>query len=195
MQNLVDFLLKHYATLSLICPTILGVIYFFRKWFTNGIKGIKLSNSFHEHFGDFPAKKIKELHNTISRSSNTLELRQSISEKYIGIGIYICEAESGRCLWTNELLNELFEMDSADMKGYGWASHICDGESANILDIWREAVKNNNPYYATYKIKGQISGQIKEVTTHAIAVLDENGQIMCYVGYIYELKKWGPAHE
>lgn len=188
MQNLVDFLLKHYATLSVICPTILGIIYFFRKWFTNGIKSIKLSNSFHELFGDFPAKKIKELHNTISRSSNTLELRQSISEKHIGIGIYICEAETGRCLWSNELLNELFEMDSSAMKGYGWASPIYGSDSADILDIWREAVKNNNPYYATYKIQGRISGKIKEVTTHAIAVLDENGQIMCYVGYLYEIK-------
>lgn len=188
MQNLVDFFLKHYATISIICPTILGVIYFFRKWLTNGIKGIKLSNSFHEHFGDFPAKKIKELHNTISRSSNTLELRQSISEKHIGIGIFICEAESGKFLWTNELLNELFEMDSVEMKGYGWAGVICEEDSAKILDIWRTAVKNNNPYYATYKIMGRITNRVKEVTTHAIAVLDENEQIMCYVGYLYEIK-------
>lgn len=79
-------------------------------------------------------------------------------------------------------------MDSSDMKGYGWASPIYGSDSADILDIWREAVKNNNPYYATYKIQGRISGKIKEVTTHAIAVLDENGQIMCYVGYLYEIK-------
>lgn len=188
MQNLADFLLKHYTTISLMFPTILGIIYFFRKWLNNGIKSIKLSNSFHDLFGDFPAQKIKELHNTISRSSNTLELRQSISEKHIGIGIYICEAESGRCLWTNEFLNDLFEMDSSAMKGYGWAGPICNGDSADILDVWREAVKNNNPYYATYKIKGRITGRIKEVTTHAIAVLDINGQIMCYVGYLYEVK-------
>lgn len=188
MQNLVDFFLKHYATISLICPTVLGVIYFFRRWFTNGIKSIKLSNSFHELFGDFPAKKIKELHNTISRSSNTLELRQSISEKHIGIGVYICEAETGRCLWSNDLLNELFEMDSSDIKGFGWAGAIVESDSIRILDIWRAAVKHSNPYYATYKIKGRISGRTKEVTTHAIAVTDESGQIMCYVGYLYEVK-------
>lgn len=188
MQETIKFLITNYGTLALISSTILGVIFFLRKWITNGIKSIKLSDSFHEHFGDFPAQKIKELHNTIARSSDTLELRQSISEKHIGIGIYICEAETGRCLWSNEYLNELFEMDSVDMKGYGWAAPICNEDSSRILDVWRAAVKNNNPYYATYKVKGKISGRIKEVTTHAIAVTDDNKQILCYVGYLYEVK-------
>jgi hypothetical protein len=79
-------------------------------------------------------------------------------------------------------------MDSADMKGYGWGGAICEEDSAKILDIWRTAVKNNNPYYATYKIRGRITDRVKKVTTHAIAVLDENEQIMCYVGYLYEIK-------
>lgn len=79
-------------------------------------------------------------------------------------------------------------MDSVEMKGYGWAGVICEEDSAKILDIWRTAVKNNNPYYATYKIMGRITNRVKEVTTHAIAVLDENEQIMCYVGYLYEIK-------
>jgi len=188
MQDIIKFLITNYGTITIIFSSLLGVIYFLRKWITNGIKSIKLSDSFHEHFGDFPAKKIKELHNAIARSSDTLELRQSISEKHIGIGIYICEAETGRCLWSNELLNELFEIDSVDMKGFGWASPIYESDSSVILDIWRAAVKDNNPYYATYKIKGKISGRIKEVTTHAIAVTDDNGQIMCYVGYLYEVK-------
>lgn len=188
ISEILKFCISNYATITVIGSTILGALYFLRRWITNGIKSIKLSNSFHEHFGDFPAKKIKELHNTISRCSNTLELRQSISEKHIGIGIYICEAETGRCLWSNQLLNELFEMDSVDMKGFGWAGSIIGEDSARILDIWRTAVKDNNPYYATYKIKGIITGLVKEVTTHAIAVMDESGQIMCYVGYLYEVK-------
>lgn len=188
MKDIINFLISNYGTITIICSTLLGAIYFLRKWITNGIKSIKLSDSFHEHFGDFPAEKIKELHNAIARSSDTLELRQSISEKHIGIGIYICEAETGRCLWSNECLNELFEIDSADMKGYGWAAPICSEDSSRVLDVWRAAVRNNDPYYATYKIKGKISGRTKEITTHAIAVTDDKEQIMCYVGYIYEVK-------
>lgn len=188
ITDIVKFCISNYPTITVIGSTILAALYFLRKWITNGIKSVKLSNSFHEHFGDFPASKIKELHNTITRCSNTLELRQSISEKHIGIGIYICEAETGRCLWSNDLLNELYEMDSSDIKGFGWAGTIVESDSIRILDIWRAAVKHNNPYYATYKIKGRISGRTKEVTTHAIAVTDESGQIMCYVGYIYEVK-------
>ena len=189
MQDLIKFFISNYGTITIIASSVAGSIYFLRKWITNGIKSVRLSDSFHEHFGDFPAKKIKELHNAIARSSDTLELRQSISEKHIGIGIYICEAETGLCLWSNQLMNELFELDSLDMKGFGWAAAIYDFDSAKVLDIWREAVKNNNPYYSTYKIKGKITGRIKEVTTHAIAVMDDNEQIMCYVGYLYEIKE------
>ena len=188
MQEIIDLFLKHYATISVIASTLVGVIFFLRKWITDGIKSIKLGVSFHEHFGDFPAKKIKELYNTISRSSNTLELRQSISESHIKIGIYICEAETGRCLWTNQYLNELFEMDSENMKGYGWGGAIHPNDSARILDVWREAVTNNNPYYASYKIQGRITGKTKEITTHAIALMDDLDQKICYVGYLYEVK-------
>lgn len=188
MQEIIELFLEHYAIISVIISTTIGIVFFLRKWITDGIKSIKLSVSFHEHFGDFPAKKIKELHNAISRSSNTLELRQSIAESHIKIGIYICEAETGRCLWTNQYLNELFEMDSEDVKGYGWAGAIYHDDSAHILDVWREAVKENNPYYASYKIKGKITERIKEVTTHAIVLMDEDNQKICYVGYIYEVK-------
>lgn len=187
MQEIIDLFLKHYATISIIASTIIGAIFFLRKCISDGIKSVKLSISFHEHFGDFPAKKIKELHNAISRSSNTLELRQSISESHIKIGIYICEAETGRCLWTNQHINELFEMDSEDMKGYGWAGAIHPDDSARVLDIWRTAVLENNPYYASYNIKGRITNRIKEITTHAIALLDEHDQKICYVGYLYEV--------
>lgn len=188
MQEIINFFVNHYAAISIIAPSLLGVVFFLRKWITNGIKSIKLSISFHECFGDFPAKKIKELYNAISRSHNTLELRQSISESHIKIGIYICEAETGRCVWTNQYLNELFEIDSEDMKGYGWAAAIDNHDSADVLDIWREAVVKNNPYYASYKIKGKITGIVKEVTTHAIACVDDDNQKICYVGYLYEIK-------
>jgi len=188
LKELVTFFILNYATITIIGSTILGALYFLRKWIINGIKSIELSNSFHEHFGTFPAKKIKDLHNTISRSSNTLELRQSISEKHMQIGIYICEAETGRCVWTNDFLNELFEMDSTHMKDYGWAAAIHESDSAKILDIWREAVTENNPYYAEYKIKGRLTNRVKHISTHAIAVTDENHQKLCYVGYMYEIK-------
>ena len=179
LTDVLDILLKHYTTITIIGSTFLGALYFLRKWIKNGIKSIKLSNSFHEHFGSFPAKKIKDLHTAITRSSNTLELRQSISEKHMQIGVYICEAETGRCVWTNDFLNELFEMDSTHMKDYGWAAAVHESDSARVLDIWREAVTENNPYYAEYKIKGRLTNRIKSVSTHAIAVTDENKQKIC----------------
>lgn len=187
MQEIIELFLKHYATISVISSTLIGSIYFLRKWISNGIKSIKLSISFYEYFGDFPAKKIKEVHDAIVRSCNTLDLRQQIADTHIKIGVYICEVETGKCTWTNYFLNQLFEMDSIDMKGYGWGSAILNDDRINTLDIWRAAVKNRDPYYATYKIKGKISGKIKEVTTHAIAALDDDGQIICYVGYLYEI--------
>ena len=79
-------------------------------------------------------------------------------------------------------------MDSEDMKGYGWGGAIDPSDSARILNIWRDAVINNNPYYASYKIKGRITGLIKEVTTHAIVLIDDENQKICYVGYLYEVK-------
>ena len=74
------------------------------------------------------------------------------------------------------------------MKGYGWGGAIDPADSARVLNVWREAVTNNNPYYASYKIQGRITGKIKEITTHAIALMDELDQKICYVGYIYEVK-------
>jgi len=187
MEEIIKFLISNYGTITIITSSLLGAVYFLRKWVKNGIKSIKLSNSFHERFGDFPAEKIKEIHDTIVRSCNTLDLRQQITAAHIKIGVYICEAETGRCTWTNQFLNQLFEMDSVDMKGYGWGAVIVEEDRIRILDVWRSAVKNNDPYYVTYKIKGHITKTTKEVTTHAIAAIDEDGQVICYVGYLYEI--------
>lgn len=184
MSDIFKWMVNNYAGILSFLTFILGVILFFKKWVVNGIRAINIGNSFWGHFGEKPADKIKEIHDSIRKSHNTLEIRQSISEKYLQIGIFMCEPETGKCLWTNDCLNEIFGLDSAAMRDFGWLTSIAQEDRDDVHKAWTYAVKNKIPYDYEYTVINQRTKVGRKVTSHAVSVLNDLNEIVCYVGFI-----------
>lgn len=184
MGDILHWAFINYATIISFITFLFGVVVFCRKWIINAIRSIKLSNGFHLIFGDSPVHKIKEIHDSIIKSHNTLEIRQSISEKYLQIGIFMCEPETGKCLWSNDHLNEFFGLDSSEMRGFGWLNAVDPNDRDRVHEIWMYAVKNSTPYSCKYTVINNRDGSLHCVDAYAIAVMDDADKIVCYVGYL-----------
>lgn len=182
-MEIVDFFLRNYGSISLIAATVFGVIIKFRRFIKNAIKSFILGDSFYNIYGENPAQAIKQVHEAIQNAHNTLEIRQSIAEKYLKIGVYICST-SGKCLWANEYLCEIFGLDSTEMKDFGWLSSIDTNDRKRVYENWIYAIHNKLSYSDDYNITNSRTMIKYNISTEAVAVVDDKNEIQCYVGYI-----------
>ena len=192
MISFVDlkFWIDNYGTISILLGAFIGVATKGRRFIKNAARSIMLGNSFHATFGDNPAETIKALNEAVQNAHDVLEIRQQISERYLKIGIYICET-NGKCVWSNDRLRELFGLDSEEMKGAGWLLAIHTDDRKRVHESWMYAITENISYSERYTICNQRSKVGYFVATNAVAVIDDNGVIKCYVGYLIELDGQG----
>lgn len=179
---------ENYGSIIAFSGTGLSIFLFFRRWIFNAIRSINIGIKFHNVFGDKPVEKIKETHDKLSHEANKLSIRLDIHEKYLSIGLFICEPKEGRCIWTNDYLNSLFGLDSSDMHGYEWMSAIRQEDKEKVYNHWKFSIDHNTPYECEYSIINQRSKELKRVIATAVAAVDESGETVCYVGYITECK-------
>lgn len=179
----VKFWVENYGTISLLIGIILGLVTKGRRLIIYAVRSINLGHRFHNTFGDTPAETIKDLYDSIQCSYDTMEVRQRIAEKFIKLGIYICSPE-GKCIWSNECLNEIFGLDSEDMKGNGWLKAVAEKDRVRVNEHWIYCVRNKISYECDYCIHNHRNDTYTNVTTNAIAVLDDRDEIQCYVGYL-----------
>lgn len=188
MEDILKWGAENYGTILSAGTMFFGIVVFCRKWITNAIRGINLSVRVHDIFGDSPAEKLKAVHDAITKSCSIFEIRQSIIENHLQMGIYFCDSETGHCFWTNEYLNELFGLDSQAMKDFGWMRSIHEDDRDRVHRVWIDALKDRTPYLCRYRLVSHRSGIEKKVETYAIAVMDDNKKILFYVGYVCEQK-------
>lgn len=178
-----NWLIGNYGTISIAIVTIIGLLAKTRRYINHAIRSIILGVRFHDVFGDNPAGSIKALHDAIQSSHDTLEVRVKIAERVLKIGIYICGLD-GKCIWTNEHLNEMFGLDSTEMAGLGWLQAIIPEDRKRVHEEWMYSVKEGLEYNCRYTIYNKRSGKYTKVFTSAIAVLNDSDQKQCYVGYL-----------
>jgi PAS domain-containing protein len=51
-----------------------------------------------------------------------------------------------RCVWVNDALTRLLQVDSSDVRGRGWHTVIKDSELSRVLQKWDEAYQHQSPY-------------------------------------------------
>jgi len=183
MKDLVDLISSNYGFISIVLATLFGAAVKFRRHMKNAIRSTMLSNRFHDIFGPTPADAVKILHDTIQTSVGLLEVRQQIAEKYLKIGIYICDLD-GKCTWTNDYLNSMFGLDSNEMRGYGWLQAVHPADRQRTNNEWQYAIKNNIAYNCEYTICNKKDCIAIKVLAEAVAVLNDQDEIQCYVGYL-----------
>ena len=85
---------------------------------------IKHAREMEASFGASPAKEVKKLIDALRQSHSEMDVRHSILCRRLNIGIWMCEAHSGRCIYANPTLCEMFGMSREDMLGFGWLSAV-----------------------------------------------------------------------
>jgi len=182
-MELLNWVVSNYGTISLVVVFIFGLIVKIRSYIKHAINAIIIGHHFGRVFGQTPAETIKEIHETIQTAHDILQIRQQISERYLKIGVYMCDLE-GRCVWTNDYINEMFGLDSTDMRGFGWLTGIHTSDRKRVFDEWIHAVKNNMGYsyeYTICNVRDEVSLLVK---TTAVCVIDDNNEKKCYIGYL-----------
>jgi PAS domain S-box-containing protein len=182
--------IENYGAASLAITTLIGLILKFRKCLKDVIRTIILSNNFHAIFGDTPAGSIKILHETIQKSNDILEVRMRISERYLKIGLYVCDLQ-GKAVWLNDVICEMFGLDSRCMLGFGWLEAIHPKDRERVNEEWLYAIHHEIAYNSSYTICNHRTNTSMNVKTTAIAVMDDHDHIVCYVGYL-EVKSMKP---
>lgn len=183
MLNVLNWIIANYGTISLVLVTLFGAIFKIRRYVKDAIRTVVLSNRFHTVFGDTPAENIKKVHDAIQSSNNILEVRQQVCCLYLKIGVFICSLD-GRCTWTNDYMNELFGLDSKDMKGFGWLSAVEQSDRKRVHEAWLYSVEEGIAYDCDYTICNHRDNSIIPLRATAVCVLNNKDEKECYVGYV-----------
>jgi PAS domain-containing protein len=182
------WLLENYGTISVVVVMFFGLMTKGWRFFRDAIRTFVLGNHFYTVFGESPAESIKTIHEAIQNAHDTLEIRQQISERYLKIGVFICDLD-GKCIWSNSCLNEMFGLDSQSMRGFGWLSPVHISDRKRVHENWMYAVKENIAYTESYTICNERDCLIYSVRAEAVAAVDDEGKTQCYVGYLAVLSK------
>jgi len=63
-----------------------------------------------------------------------------------------CEMPSGKCIYVNRRLRDLFELSFAEMLGDGWTSAIHPDDVDRVRESWAETIASWRPYRVRYRI-------------------------------------------
>lgn len=183
MNELLKWASENYGIITAGFTALVGCLSLFYKKVSHAIFTFSLSHNFRSLFGENPANTIKETCDTIKQANEILSIRQEIHEKYLCVGIYICESITGKTLWTNEYLNELYGLDSQEMLDHGWLKAVAYKQRDLVYKKWHDAYSTSYPYQSIYKIFNQRTGKEYIVETEAFPVMTDNS-IVCYVGLV-----------
>lgn len=186
-MDLSKWLVENYGVISAVIGIVFGFALKFRKYIKNAVHTITLGDHFYSIFGADPAQKIKDLISEIQTCNEIAELRRRLIEKRIKLGIFICDTE-GKCIWSNDFLNNMFGLDSTEMKGFGWLKSIIPSDRERVNEEWMYSIKNKTAYESDYTILNRRNADFIKVRASALAVLNDNDKIECYVGHLEELK-------
>lgn len=185
ISDVVSWLVSNYGIVTAGITTAISLILFLKKWVKNAIRSFHLSNKFHSIFGDSPAEKIRDTQDLYDAAKGLLEARVSISEQWLKIGVYICDKD-GACTWTNEHINNIFGLDSQNMLGFGWLSSIDQNDRKRVNEEWLYSIHNKIPYTSSYLIRNTRDNLLISIKTKALAVVDSDDEVHCYIGYLTE---------
>ena len=177
--------------------SIIGLI--FKKWITPKIP--KLWELFKYLF--YIPSKVKNLEKLLERSSfDNIEGKiDSIhSTLYIlrhkcaflmnecKIPIWECDL-SGKCIWANKYLLDLFGMDLENVLDFGWLNALHPDDIQTTNSKWLKSIEMGVPYKARYRVVNKKTGENIFCQTASFKISDENGVALSFLGVVEPISK------
>lgn len=167
------------GSLIALAVTVFACLKRTRHWFIRLRDNVRAHSKFIEHFGSQYATSIAELLCDLGTAHDLHEAHSRIILRRLGIGIYITDAATGKCLHVTDRLAEIFGIPASEMLGFGWAAQIDD--AAKKVEYWNWCIGKQLTYRDSYTVTNATTG--KRVACHTEAFfLDADGGR--YVGYV-----------
>lgn len=152
------------------------------KWGRRIFRALVLSDRVHAHWGESPADSLAAIIVAVRKEIAERRTIQFIVARHLRLALYAFD-ESGRCVWVNDQLAELFGLDSESMHGTGWLRSIVEAERQATWDEWQQARNSGVPYSGEYTIENPRTHQIMKCHTITFPVEIE-GKLSCYIGLV-----------
>lgn len=100
--------------------------------------------------------------------------------------LWECDSE-GRCLWGNKALAEMFGIETASLRGYGWLQAVRHDYREKALKRWNESVASRIPYEDIFIVSNRKTGEQFKVRSFAEAI-EVDGSQRLFFGSCERLK-------
>ncbi len=91
---------------------------------------------------------------------------------------------TGKCVWTNKALQQLFSSSADDMLGDGWLSKMHPDDIPKIAHQWRNTIEDWVPYVARYRLVHPVTGEETAVEATAEILHDFKNAPVCVWGKV-----------
>ena len=155
-------------------------------------KNMAMAEDLRKNFGDDVGGKLRTILTDYNGMLGQLEMRASTIESQAGVGIYVCDANTGECRVINHVLAEMFGMDREEMKGWGWTVAVVNAEA--VRQKWITTCKLGIPYHDTYEVENQRTKERFFVQTGAYLPNDPYER-SAYSGWVRRVKNVVPINK
>ena len=125
--------------------------------------------------------RLKELEEQLRERERFFQLLAQINP----VGIYRTDPE-GQCIFVNPRWCEIAGLTEQQALGDGWSTAIMPEDSNKVYEEWMQAIHENRAFSLEYRFK-QPEGNIVWVYGQAVAIHDETGKILGYVGTLTDI--------
>ena len=168
------------ALIGTVCGLLVGGYWFAKRTIAKFILLCRIANQpWREYFGDDFVKELRELINDLANAQDLLEAKHTVTLRRLGIGIYICDAKSGECIYASDYLAEIYGVTPNAMLGFGWAAQVVDREEK--VKTWEYCCNRKITYRDSYSIRNAITEKMVHCRTEAHYVPSGGGR---YVGWV-----------
>jgi PAS domain S-box-containing protein len=101
------------------------------------------------------------------------------------VGIFVTDA-AGECLLVNQRWSAITGMPAAAARGQGWTAILHDSDAANVMQDWRDAVREGHAVTREFRLK-QRDETVRWVHVFTVPIFRPDGGLIGYVGMLADV--------
>lgn len=121
----------------------------------------------------------------IEKDLRISELRYRTLVQHSPMGVYQTDAE-GKTVYVNDRFCEINGLTKEEAAGDGWFASVYSEDREKVRGLWETFVKTGGKWSLEYRLFNKITNQIVWVADEAVALLDEDGNKIGYIGSSFD---------
>ena len=111
----------------------------------------------------------------------------------IDYGVWVCDP-NGRNTYASESFLKLVGLTQQQCSDFGWGDVLHPDDAERTLAAWKECVRTGGAWDIEHRYRG-VDGQWHPILARGVAIRDEQGQIIRWVGINLDISKQKQAEE